>query len=436
MKGFPNQVADLAKLAKGIQTLASLFDAGRNARDDGVYGEALVRAGVAGTGHSPRPIEEYIHEQRTKPFDRQSFRTTARGLRQFYRIVGFIEDSRNLITIAALGRQASMFAGVGMDATQVAFWRRAIRNMCHDDDGKAESSHPYQVLLRLIARHPGIAKPMCALALEARNDSEEELERIVALSARSEADALRAVGITLGNWKNAVKVLPKLAEQLGDVEILGSSRARAYQIADAPGAASRLPTEETPPIAPTVARMVLVRSPRPPRASRAVTPDSIGRAGTAEDFDDVIVPPEMDPEAATAAIATRRDRLRRHNLIVREFARILAAVGTELFEDPFDFLAIFEDYCILGEVKTLDGTVADERERVRDALSQLLYYEAFVTRPVVGEAVVRKVACFEGRISDDHQRFLNALNIGTVWKNGDHFSGDVLALEYLGDLLA
>ena len=46
MKGFPNQVADLRKLAVGMRCLVQLTDEGADARDDGVFGPALVRDGV------------------------------------------------------------------------------------------------------------------------------------------------------------------------------------------------------------------------------------------------------------------------------------------------------------------------------------------------------------------------------------------------------
>ena len=46
---------------------------------------------------------------------------------------------------------------------------------------------------------------------------------------------------------------------------------------------------------------------------------------------------------------------------------------------------------LLIEVKTLDGTDADERLRVREAFGQLLYYEPFAAAPIVGEAVIKAI---------------------------------------------
>jgi hypothetical protein len=432
MKGFPNQVADLGKLATAMQCIVRLVDAGKQAKDDGVLGKELVRAGVAGTGHSPQPVEEYIRTQLHKKPSDQSFRATARGLREFFRILGFINDSGDTVQLTELGRRAAEFADLSVDEAQISFWRRAIRSMSHDG-GDGQESHPYQVLLRLIARKPGITKRKCPLALEAKNDSPEELARIVALADLPEARIRNRLGVSQSNWANAVKVLPKFAEQLGDVVRTGHRGDYRFQIADAPGRADAgVAQQRTEPVP---ARARRPSAPRAPRTSREVTPATIATVGTAETSDEVEVPPTLDPAVAAAAVRTRLHRRRRHNLLVQKFATRLGATGGRLYEDPFDVLTVFEELGILVEVKTLDGTEDDERERVRDALSQLLYYEAFVTRPVAGDVTIRKVACFERRISDAHIKWLNDNGIAVVWQDGDGFDGDELASDFLGRFL-
>ena len=436
MKGFPNQVAELPKLAKAMRCIV---DAGDRARDDGVLGEALVRAGVAGPGHSPQPVEDYLRTQRQKKHSYQSHRTTARGLRELFKILGFLDDSGDRVQVTELGRQAAAFADSPMNEAQISFWRRAIRNMSHDG-GDEEESHPYQVLLRLIARKPGITKPKCALALEAKNDSPEELARIVALADLPEQEirghlrVSRTGGpVTEPDWKNAVKVLPKFAEDLRDVVRTGKRGKYRYHIADAPGRADVGPAEPQAEAVP--ARPRRPSAPRAPRTSREVTPATIGTAGTAERFDEVEIPAAVDPAVAAAAVHARADRLRRHNLLVRKLARRLTATGGRLYEVPFDILKVIEELGILAEIKTLDGTEEDERERVREALSQLLYYEAFVIGPVAGEAAIRKVGCFERRITDAHAAWLNQHGIAVIWEDGEQFAGDALANDFLGRYL-
>lgn len=421
MKGFPNQVADLGKLATAMQCIVRLVDTGRQAKDDGILGQELVRAGVAGTGHRPQPIEEYIRSQLRNTPDRQSFRTTARGLRELFRILGFINDSAEVVEVTDLGRRAAGFAGLPLDRVQVSFWRLAIRNMSHDG-GVGETSHPYQVLLRLIARKPDIAKSKCALALEATDDSAVELERIVALADLPEEEIRRRLDVSQSNWANAVKVLPKFAEQLGDVVRTGN----LYRISQAPGRADAGAAEAP---APGPRRR---GTPRAPRTSRTVTSDSIGQAGTAENFDEVEVRPLADPVATARA---RLDRLRRHNLMVKRLAARLTRAQVQLFEDPFDLLAIIGTIGIMAEAKTLDGTPEDERARVREALSQLLYYSAFLVNPTVNEDAIYKVACFEQRISDAHMGWLNHNNIAVIWRHRDGFAGDALASRFLGRFL-
>ncbi len=432
MKGFPNQVADLAKLATAMRCIVRLVDAGGQARDDGVLGEALVRARVAGTGHSPRPVGDYLRSQRQKEHSSQSHRTTARGLRELFKILGFINYSGDAVEVTGLGRQAAAFAGSPMNGAQISFWRRAIRNLLHDG-GDGETSHPYEVLLRLIARKPGIPKPKCALALEAKNDSPEELTRIIGLVDLPGARIRKSLNVSKSNWANAVKVLPRFAMDLGDVVRTGRRGDYRYQIADAPGRADVGPAEPRPVALPAGARRP--STPRAPRTSRPVTPATIANTGPVDAFDEVQVSPGIDPAVAAAAVRTRLDRRRRHNLLVQQLATRLVATGGRLYENPFDILEVMAELGILAEIKTLDGTEDDERERVRDGLSQLLYYEAFVSRPVAGEVTIRKVACFERRISDAHIKWLNDNGIAVIWKDGDRFDGDKLASDFLGRFL-
>lgn len=425
MKGFPNQIAELSKLADGMQCLTRVVDAGANVKDDGVFGQALVRAGVAGTGHTPRPVEDYIRDQLTKTPSRQSFRTTARGLRELYRLMRLIDDSGPNLEITDFGRRVAAFSGSPTNAEQIALWRRIIQNITHSDSRGA--SHPYQVLLRLVARKPGITRAKCALALEATNNTPEELDRIAALADLPEETIRAQIGVTKSNWDNAKKVLPKFAEQLRDV----IRSEHTFVIADAPGHADEGVVDA--PDDHRERRPRLAARPRTPRSSRQVTRESIGRAGTTEQSDEVEIPQaEIDPAAAAEAIRLRANRLRRHNLLVQAFAARLEAAGARLYEYPFDILGLFAALGILVEVKTLDGTEADERERVRDALAQLLYYEAFVTRPVTRDAPIRKIACFEQGISDPHCAWLNGQGIAAIWKERGAFLGDELAADFLG----
>ncbi len=414
MKGFPNQIANLPKLTAAFKLFVELLNTGQNPRDDEVYGEVLLRAGLLRTGHTPIPLEEYLELQRRKTPSNRSYCTTARGLRELFRILGLIDDAQESITVTPKGEKVNAIEEADLTETDFELWRVIIRDMVHDG-GDGEYSHPFLVLLRLIARKPGITRAKCALALEARNDTEEELGRIEALADLEETEIVAQIGITRTNWDNAKKILPSLAEQLGDVNKVGQS----YYLADAPGVSARSSAADR-----EHGRKNGVRA---PRSSREVTANNIAAGALSQDsdeIDDTDVTTGTDAETLKVRRAKLRERLNRHNNIVRRVARELEREGARLYEDPFDCLACFEEGGLLIEVKTLDGTKADEIIRVREALAQLLYYEAFVIEPLSGGRRVLKVACFEEMISEQHIEWLRGNNISVIWCADDRFDSD------------
>jgi len=106
-----------------------------------------------------------------------------------------------------------------------------------------------------------------------------------------------------------------------------------------------------------------------------------------------------------------------------------------MYEMPFDALVVMQNAGLLVEVKTLDGTETDERDRVRDACAQLLYYHAFLLPALATRASIRLIACFERQITDDHVRWLNQQNIAVIWEQREGFAGDALATNFLGRYL-
>jgi len=421
MKGFPNQVSDLETLARALKVLICLKQEAKSPKDDGVFGEALIRRGVLRTGHKPVPVDQYLAEQKAKKrTSDQSYRTRARGLRELFRVLGLIDDRGIHVGVTRCAEQIAAIGGEELTRDHLRLWRSVIVNMTHDgSDG--ESSHPYQVLLRLVAKSPGIPRAKCALALEAKNDSENELERIVKLSELDEDKIRDQIGVTKSNWNNAKKILPRFAEELGDVQKIG----REFYLSDAPGVPKDSPGE--------VDADKSKKGPRKPKSASAVTADSIARSGTVETWDeaDDVEEPEVDAQALKAQKAKMKSRLKRHNLIVQALAKELESEGTDLFENPFDCLACFTDEGLLVEVKTLDGTHKDEVARVRDALAQLLYYESFVTKPLVKKRAVRKIACFEQRVSDAHIKWLQSSDIFVIWSADEGFDGTPEAREEL-----
>ncbi len=415
MKGFPNQFADLTKITRGMQVLADLVRSGDNPKDDGIFGEALVRAGVAGTRHSPMDVEEYITLQRQLPMSSQSFRTTARALRELFRLLGFVDDSTSSVNISVLGEQAAQLTNSPGDAGWVSFWKEAANGMILSND-QGRISHPYQVLLNLIEDRPGISRAKCALAFEAIDDTPEERERLADLADLPEQEIIASLGVTQANWDNAKKVLPKFALQLADVVEDDDGLRLVTGVA---ASATELATESSP-----------VARPRSVRGPRMVTSETIGRAGTGSNSEQVRPSQGIDAAAVAETGRLLRDRTRRHNIMVQELAGQFQSA--RLYEDPYDILAILSEDGYLVEVKTLDRTTSDEMNQVRGALGQLLYYEAYLRSEIIGGATIQKVACFENQITATHQGLLNRFGIAVIWKSGAGYAGDTIAISTLG----
>ena len=79
---------------------------------------------------------------------------------------------------------------------------------------------------------------------------------------------------------------------------------------------------------------------------------------------------------------------------------------------------------LLVEVKSLSEPreVDDERQQVRDALGQLLYYEELELP--AGTPPPIKIAIFDGKPRDDHIRLLNRWGIAVIWTDKGRFEGD------------
>lgn len=118
----------------------------------------------------------------------------------------------------------------------------------------------------------------------------------------------------------------------------------------------------------------------------------------------------------SGSISLRKRRTERHQDIVKLLAIDLERKGYDLYEYPVDCLALKKDVNLLFEIKSLDGTLKDEKRQVQKAFSQLCYYEEFYTSKKT-EREIQKYAVFENRISDAHINFLKKFNINTIWLN-------------------
>ncbi len=398
-----------------------------SASDDGVVGEALARAGVYTFRDPNHSVDEALKRERQKPESNQGFRTAARDLRRFYELLGFVSSGK--VTLSA---DLVLAAGhdPGVPAVKSA-WQRALLDL--DLNG----SHPYRILTRLASDLPGKDWKLLALCLEPRDDSVAEYERIVALASADDPDRARnATGTSEAQFRNALKILPSLGLQLGDiVQAPGRRIGQRTRPAPVPAMSPKPKAAAAPPVSTSAAAPKarpthpvsgpprLGGAPPGPAANRhrVVTSSTIAAASPEPGGGGESVTTDL-----TNGIESRGERLARHNRLVRAWARVSESGGFSLMENPFDCLAISPDKtgALLVEAKTLASPREpdDERRQVRDALGQLLYYEELElpggTPPPV------KIAIFDGKPSNNHIRLLNRWEIVVVWVQKDRFEGD------------
>lgn len=117
----------------------------------------------------------------------------------------------------------------------------------------------------------------------------------------------------------------------------------------------------------------------------------------------------------TEADAKNKIRKKRHEIVVQNFSTLLKEKGFEIWKGNIDCLGYKKIYpIIIGEVKTINGTLKDERMQVTKAFAQLYYYEMFAMDKFIGFDN-QKVAVFERKISDHHINFLEKNSIRVIW---------------------
>ncbi len=416
VKGFPNQVTNITKLTMALKVLPDIIDA-NGPHDDDSFGESLLRHGVINPGRGYTDIDAYLQASRLKSASNQSHRTSARALKEFMAKCSAIHTQAGVLRLTDSGFRLLDAFGTNDNQRLYAEWKSTVRNIWAAD-GEGNISHPYQVMLRLLTARPETPRAYCALALEAKDDSEGELQRIVALRDLDDEAAIRdALGVTKSTWDNAKKILPSIAEQIGDV-IRGETSLSIV------GDALNAETIGGGPVDRVTARKVAA--------------DTIAALKTPDDSDEIL--PIIEPGAVSLAnaIAVRADRTARHNRLVRQFAGQLRVAGIELWEGLFDCLAVVESAVILAEMKTLDGSASDEVHQVRNAVGQLLYYEAFSipTEALSTGLPIIKVAVFEMVPSRTHIQWMESLAIQVVWAQDDLFSASKLSSDVLSGYLA
>ena len=305
VKAFPHQFNQLDKLTEALELLNIMKADNRNVVDDKELGSELARYGIYNFRNLVTSVEDRLKVEMQKAPGDQGFRTAARDIRRFFKLSGLVTSTWNL---APRGRE--ILDAKGRKYLRDALWRQAMIDLrLPDSDGNI--SHPYRFLLKLVGDYPGIQTKKLLLAFEAHDDSPEEYARISSMVPLSFEDIVAKMDVTKSSAANAIKILPAIAEQVGDIE-----RSR-HCFPNVMG----LPSEDG-----DYEYLEGSSAPAPAKTPMEVDPEDISKV---PDFG------ELNPNGSfdlSAANEIRKKRTIQHHKAVASIAKLIAEEGFKVFE--------------------------------------------------------------------------------------------------------
>lgn len=427
MKNFPHQHTSFSNLRAALTAIQALSELGKDPSDDGVLGDRLARDMVhrfrdinyETTEDLAQRIENQLVEEHSKTASNQGARTAARENRKTLRHLGWLQDQSTRMAIAGVALLDSPEGSLEeMDIIRAAVAQIEL------EDGDGNTSHPMLVLLRLIDNFDFYTRDGMELALEAKDDSVEEFERIEALvndDPVTRRQKLNSAGVSDHRIANAKKILPVYAEKSGLIE---RDTNRKYVVTSAGAQFLSIQTEsaishssETGTHPHTLRRGITqTTDPAKVGRSRAVTAAGLYTRNSGEQH---------------AAAALLDERTERHQQLVRNTAgHCSLRDGMRKFSEGTYDLVInsgVEEPIDLIEAKTING---DARSQVRAALGQLLYYEYFLVQPNFPDQAIVKSIVIDQKIDADLVQFLTAQDVGVlVVTHEDMYSQNELGSE-------
>lgn len=419
MKNFPHQINKIPRILKCLKDYYDLEIAGKDINDDGIYGYAMARnrnytfRGMEDS--STVEIEAKITLEIQSPLGNQGARTCARDLRRMFVLMGFIDPYNHKITDLGM---TMLKVGDNLNSPSVLrMWRNVLLDTAIDGLDEA-ISHPYRILLKLLKENPGLASEKLALALEARDDTDAEYNRILELSRRDDwENIINEIGATRTKARNAVKILPALGKQIGDLRVNGNlyyltnqGLSEIIQILGSEAIYSSIGISDG-----NIAEdndVILYKS---RRSLKRTSSESIANTQTDIDLDLERYSTLVD---LSDSILARQERTIRHNEIVKKVAEHFEKLEYHIYENQIDCLAVKTNIALIIEVKTLNGELKDERNQVMKAFAQVYYYEYFNLDEFSRYPTI-KVACFSKKPNDVHLKFLEMNQCFVMWLNED-----------------
>lgn len=416
MKNYPNQISDFGRIRDTLAVIADLNAAGDlDPSSSSDLGYALVRLRKIGFRGLPADatdaeLEARIAlEQLEEPGD-QGPLTTARELRRTLRNLGWLDDDAVLTP-----RGSALLATEPESYAEQALLVEGLLNLAVTDrDGNTH--HPVMTLLRLLAIHESHQREGLELALAPLDDSREEFERIKPLYDVTREERMSALGISVAQRNNAVKIFPRLAVTAG----LVVEESGLYSLSqDGWAVLGREPR--------FAAQVIRRRQGRRTTSGRKVSGSTVAARQRSKP------PRTLSPEEQARAAERLNERTKSHQALVKRIYSIIGDARGDVFEDEFSYDLLWiptsaSHGAVLFEMKSITNET-DAYARVRHAVGQLNYYEYFNVKPSVGSRKILQVAAFDSDIPEALVEFLTHMGVGALLSKGVE---PVVALNPLG----
>lgn len=393
MKNFPHQFNDLDKLFNALLSVKQLIDEEIALKDEN-FGELLTRNEIYTYRDKSLSIDEFLELEEEKPKASRGYLTVARDIRRLFQLLGFLtvyEDKSGTLSPQAIQLLASPNEEVKRELWKNSFLQLGLEGT----DG--EISHPYRILLKLVQDKSGIETKKLMLALEAENDSAEEYERIINLSELTLEEILESTGTSESMAKNAVKILPGIAEQLGDISRRGNN---SYPMGRLVITEDEISTEIPPE---TTNQDGVPYSQYRPVTSGTIAIDPIFNTISSVSID------------YTESIRIRQQRLAEHQEIVRQLGLFCEERGFELYEGKFDCLSTLEEIALVFEIKTILSSMSDQEKQTIKGVGQLKYYKFSIVNRQMGFEDIKEFLVYSQKPQVSLIEFCTAESIKVIW---------------------
>jgi len=335
MKNFPHQFNDLNKLFSALSTIKELIDNEITLKDEN-FGELLTRNLIYTYRDKTLTVDEFLALEKEKPKANRGYLTVSRDIRRLFELLGFltVDDNKS----GSLSSQAIQLIASPNEQVERELWKNSFLQLALvGTDG--EISHPYRILLKLVQDKSGIETKKLMLALESENDSIEEYQRIIDLSELTIDEILESTGTSESMARNAVKILPGIAEQLGDILRRGNY---AFPVGRIVVTEDEISTEIP---SDTLNPEGILYSQYRPVTSGTIAIDPIFNTVSSVSID------------LTESIRIRQRRLTEHQEIVRQLGLFCEERAFQLYEGKFDCLSTMEETALVFEIKTIEVSI-------------------------------------------------------------------------------